>query len=106
MTMGDMDTQVSLTTVCGGALDEAFKELYPQLVSAMKQGDKASLAITVGIEKMKDSEIMFGLSFSIKPNFPARSKASLCVIGKDNTLLTDKPVQKPEVISLFQKEAK
>lgn len=102
MPMGEMDTLLDLTTVCGGALNEAFTDLYLKVVAAMKQGDKASLSISVGIEKMKDSEIMFGLSYSIKPNFPARSKASLCVVNNDYKLLTGKPVQKPEVVQMFK----
>jgi len=102
MSIGEMDTPLSLSTICGGKLEEAFAELYPKVVAAMKQGDKASLSISVGIEKMKDSEIMFGLSYSIKPNFPARSKASLCVVNNDHKLLTDKPVQKPEVVQMFK----
>lgn len=106
MSMGGMDTPLSLSTVCGGKLEEAFMDLYPKVVAAMKQGDKASLSISIGIEKMKDSEIMFGLSYSIKPNFPARSKASLCVVNKDGQLLTDKPVSKPEIVPMFQREAK
>ena len=55
MPMGEMDTPLSLSTVCAGKLEEAFMELYPKVVAAMKQGDKASLAITVGVEKMKQS---------------------------------------------------
>lgn len=104
MSMGGMDTPLSLSTVCGGKLEEAFMELYPKVIAAMKQGDKASLSISIGIEKMKDSEIMFGLSYTIKPNFPARSKASLCVVNNDGQLLTDKPAQKPEVVKLFQNQ--
>lgn len=106
MPIGDLEAELSLATVCQGELEEAFQELYPKVVAAMKQGDKASLDITIGIEKMKDSDIMYALSYSIKPKFPARSRASICQITGDGRLKTDKPVPKPEVLSLFSKEAK
>lgn len=107
MPIGDMEVELSLATVCQGKLEEAFQDLYPKIVAAMKQGDKAGLAINIGLEKMKDSDLMFALSYSISPKFPSRSRASICQVTNDYTLKTDKPVPRAEVVSLFdKKEAK
>lgn len=42
-----MDIPVSLSTICGGAMEEQFQSIYPALVAQLKQGNKASVAITI-----------------------------------------------------------
>ncbi|OPY59154.1 MAG: hypothetical protein A4E55_00371 [Pelotomaculum sp. PtaU1.Bin035] len=108
MPLGDFDAELSLSTACQGALEEAFQDLYPKVLAAMKAGDKAGLSITLDMERMKDSPSMVAMAFKITPKFPARSKASLCQVTGDGTkLMTDKPLPEPEVINLFdKKEAK
>lgn len=106
MALGDMETQLSLATICQGSLEQSFADLYPKVVAAMKPGDKAGLSITVGIERMKDSGSMFSVTFNITPKFPARSKASLAQIDNEGKLLTDEPVIQSNLFALPKKEVK
>lgn len=102
--MTDIEIPLSLSSICGGELEEQFQRLYPALLSQCREGDKASVAITVEFERVKDTTTMVKTKFKLTPKFPATSKASLCRFDDDFRVKTEPAVEKPQVVSLFKQE--
>lgn len=99
-----MDTPVSLSTICGGGMEEQFQRLYPALVAQLKDGNKASISITIDFKKVAETATMINTSYKMTPKFPASGKASLCQITGDYKLKTESPAEKPKVVGLFKAE--
>ncbi|MDD4601486.1 hypothetical protein SDC9_04170 [bioreactor metagenome] len=97
-----MEISVSLSTICGGAMEEQFQQLYPALLAQLREGNKASLSINISFKKVQDTSTMINTSYKITPKFPASGKASICQITGDYKLKTEAPVEKPQVITLFK----
>lgn len=103
MPVGDNEVPLSLSTVCGGKLEEQFQELYPAMLATLKEGSKASIAITIEFQRVKDTTTMVNVGYKLTPRWPARSKASVCQItGDGKKIMTEKPVEKPKVVSMFE----
>lgn len=99
--MADMDTPLTLSTICGGSLEQHFQRLYPALLGQCKEGDKASVSITVEFERVKDTTTMVKTKFKLSPKFPATSKASLCQFDNDFRVRTEPAPERPKVVTLF-----
>ena len=96
-----MEVPVSLSTVCGGAMDEQFQKLIPALMSQLRQGQTASVAMTISFKRVPDTDTMISTTYKLTPRFPATSKASICQVTGDNRLKTEAPIEKPKVVNLF-----
>jgi len=105
MSAGNLKTPLSLATICMGKLEEDFQELYPRLLASLKHGSKASVSIKIEFQRVAETETMVNTNYSIKPNFPAKSKASICQITDGFKLKTDEVPQKTN-LSLLRKEEK
>jgi len=95
------EVNISLSTICGGALEDQFQDLYPALISQIKQGQKASLSITINFKKIENTDTMLSADYSLTPKFPAVKKASICQITGEGKLKTDAPQPRPQVVNLF-----
>ncbi|AFK87728.1 hypothetical protein Tsac_2875 [Thermoanaerobacterium phage THSA-485A] len=93
MSIGNFKEELSLSNVCSGALEEEFKKIYPTLVSNLKQGDKASINISIDFQRVADTDTMISVNYKITPKMPGRSKKSICQVKGDNKLLTDEVVK-------------
>jgi hypothetical protein len=102
MSMGDFKVPLTLSTVCGGKLEEEFQHLYPALLSQLKHGDKATINITLEMKRVQDTATMLNLSYKITPRFPAKSKSSVCQITGDNKLRTEEPQVPVKVVNMFE----
>jgi hypothetical protein len=104
--MQPVETEValSLNTVCQGKLEEAFQDIYPNLIASMKPGDKAGISISIEFKRVEETDTMINVSFKIAPKFPARSKASICQIIKNYKLKTDRPME--QAVIAFPTEKK
>jgi hypothetical protein len=99
------EAELSLSTVCGGMLEEEFQALYPLLLNSLREDkDKASISITIDIQRVPETTSMVKLAYRIKPVYPGKAKASVCQIS-GNKLMTEKP-RKMEQLKLFQGGAK
>jgi hypothetical protein len=67
----DTDT-LDLTTLEG--LNEEVTALFKDLSACIEQGDKASIGITIGLERVKDTNSLFSVTYKVKPSYPARGK--------------------------------
>lgn len=100
-----MELPVSLSTICGGGMEEQFQAIYPALIAQLRDGNKASLSITIDFKKVPDTTTMVTTSYKLTPKFPASGKASICQLTSDYKLRTDPPAEKPKVVSLFNQTA-
>lgn len=95
------EVQVSLTTICGGALEEQFQSLIQAIIPQIKHGQKGSIAINIDFKRVENTSTMVTTSYKMTPKFPAISKASICQVTGDNRLKTEAPVERPKVVNLF-----
>lgn len=102
----DFNQDLSLANVCAGDLERDFQKMYPDLVAALKEGNKASVSITIEMGKVPNTTTMINMSYSITPKFPARKKAGVCQIADKGKLRTERPLEPVKTLSLFDKEAK
>jgi len=100
--MNDMNEPLSLTNICEGKLEEEFQKVYPALLSQLKHGDKASLAIKLDFSRVADTETMIKMEYSVKPTFPARKKSSIGQITDDFKVKTEKVPEKVKQLSIAQ----
>lgn len=97
-----MDEPLSLANVCSGQLELDFQELYRKVVNEMNSGDKASISITIDMERVKDTASMFNVGYKMSPKYPVKGKSSMARMGADRTLCTEKVAQRrPKVVGLF-----
>lgn len=99
--MTNMDTPLSLSSICGGELESHFQRLYPALLGQCREGEKASVTISIEFERVKDTATMVKTKFKLSPKFPATSKASLCQFDNDFKIKTEPAPEKPKVVTLF-----
>jgi len=99
------EVPISLSTVCGGDLEQRFLEIIPQLISRLGQGQKANIAISLEFKRVPDTTTMVSTSFTITPKYPATKKASICQIIDGYGLKTEAPVDKPKVVNMFKEGA-
>lgn len=96
---GEVD--MSLSTICGGDLDEEFQSFIPALLSQLRQGQKASVSISIDLKRVENTSTMVTIAYSITPKFPAVKKASLCRVTGDNKLKTESRQDRPKVVNMF-----
>ncbi len=100
------EVTLSLSTICGGNLEREFQEIYPALLANLDKGGKASVTITVELQRVKDTSTMVNVGYKLTPKWPARSRASVCQVTDDGTrIMTEKSAEKSQVLMLFD-EAK
>jgi hypothetical protein len=87
------EVPVTLSSVCGGSLEEQFQKMYPAVISQLKPGNSGSISFTLKFKRMEDTATMVNASFSLTPKFPAIKKASICQITGDGKLKTDAPIE-------------
>ena len=95
------EVYVDLLTIGGGELNDEVKSLIPPLMTALKQGQSASINVSIGFKRVEDTATMVKITYSVKPTFPAKKKTGICQVTGDNRLKTDAPMEKPKVINLF-----
>ena len=99
------EVPLSLTTICGGNLEREFQRVYPEAVAKLKEGEKATITITLEFKRVKDTKTMVGTSYKLATKTPPQANTSICQIvdeGADKfTLLTEKP-EPEKVVSLFK----
>jgi hypothetical protein len=95
------EVKVNLSTVCGGALEDRFQELVPEIISRLGKDQKATIAINLEFKRVPDTATMVSTTFTITPKFPATKKASICQIVDGYGLKTEAPVEKPKVVNMF-----
>lgn len=95
------EVKLSLTTVCGGELEQRFQELVPAIISQLGQGQKGTISINLEFKRVPDTATMVSTSFTVSPKFPAIKKASICQITEDYSLKTEAPMEKPKVVNMF-----
>lgn len=100
-----LEVAVSLSTICGGAMEEQFQQLYPALLAQLREGNKASLSINISFKKVPDTTTMINTSYKMTPKFPASGKAIICQVTGEYKLKTEPPAEKPQVINLFKQTA-
>lgn len=98
---------VSLSSICGGTLEEEFQAAVQQVVAALKEGQKGSVNIGITLQRMNGTTTIVTASYILSRKIPAAKKASVCIITSDCHLKTEEEPKKPEnVINLFDnKEA-
>lgn len=101
MPLGDFSENLSLSNICAGKLEEDFQALYPRLVAALKDGDKAAVSITIEVQKVPDTSTMVNVRYSMSPKFPARKKESICQFDDGFKLHTEKVPEKIDNLKLF-----
>lgn len=59
-------------------LNDEVKALLPSLVKSLEnEKDKASLNITISLERVKDTDSMLQITHSVKPTYPKRANVIL-----------------------------
>jgi hypothetical protein len=83
-----------------GRLNEEVRALLPSLVNALSDdGDKARLAISIEIKRVKDTETTLTVADSVKPSFPKKAQVVLCRRDLVENLRTD--MAEPRQKTLF-----
>jgi hypothetical protein len=82
----DKDT-LDLTTLEG--LNDEVRSFFKNLSAYMLQGDKASIGITIGLERVKDTSSLFSVTYKVKPSYPARGKQVIAHAGLIGNLTVD-----------------
>jgi hypothetical protein len=100
--MSNMETPLSLSTVCGGSLEQEFQEQYGALLTKLRDGDKGTLTISLEMRRVKDTATMVELGYKISSKYPTKAKSSVCQIDADGKLLTEEPPKKVANMTLFQ----
>jgi len=102
MSMGELNTPLTLSTVCGGKLEEEFQAFYPAVLAQLKEGDKATITINIELKRVPDTSSMVNLGYKITPKFPAKTKASICQLDDEFKLRTE-PLPEPiKIVNMFQ----
>jgi hypothetical protein len=84
---------LDLTTMEG--LNDEVRKLIAALSGSMDEGDKASIAITINLERLEDMYTMFKVTHKVKPNYPSKSRQILAHADLVGNLCVDaNPVQK------------
>ncbi|MEG0431021.1 MAG: hypothetical protein RR420_05360 [Anaerovoracaceae bacterium] len=99
-----MEEILTLENACGGKVKDQFERLVPLIVSTLKDGDKGSITIKIDFKKMTDTTTMLEVKASVKPTYPAAGINSICQIGDNFRVKTEKVTPKPENLTLFKKE--
>ena len=92
---------VDLSTIGGGDLNDEFRSLIPSILTSLKQGQTASITVSVSFKRVEDTATMIKTTYSVKPTFPAKKKTGICRVTGDNRLKTDAPIEKPKLVSMF-----
>lgn len=95
---------LSLENLCQGELKQEFQALMPLVVGCLQEGERGSITIKVDFQKMKDTTTMLNVNYSIKPTYPAKKRASICQIGENFRVKTNKVPERPDNLTLFKKE--
>lgn len=101
MGLGDFSEDLSLANVCAGKLEADFQNLYPKLVATLKEGNKASISITLEMEKVPNTDTMVNFRYQITPKFPARKKESIVQLDDGFQLHTEKVPEKVDNLRVF-----
>lgn len=96
-----MDIDVTLSTICGGQLEEQFQDILPRMVAGLKEGQKGTISITVDIKREPDTQTMVTTTYKLAHKMPATKKTSFCQITGDGHLKTEPPKEKPKLVDMF-----
>jgi len=98
---GDFSVPLTLSSVCEGKLEEEFQKMYPDLVESLGAKGKASVAITLQMQRVPDTQTMIRMDYKIKPTFPPVERSSVCQIDKECKLKTDAPPKVNQTLISF-----
>lgn len=98
---GDFSVPLTLSTVCEGKLDEEFQRMYPELVESLGEKGKASVSITIQMQRVPDTQTMVRMDYKIKPTFPPVERSAVCQIDKGYKLKTDAPPKVKQTLVSF-----
>lgn len=99
--IGQYEVPLTLATVCGGALEEEFQKAYPGLVKNLKQGEKATVTITLEIKRVPETTSMMSLSYKVAAKAPARSNATVAQIFGSDKLMVEPAAPKQEKLRVL-----
>lgn len=97
------NTPLSLANVCEGALDEAFCRVYPQVLAAMRKGQKASISITIKMERPENLDTLVNIGYELGPRFPRQGKIGIAQITGEGGLKVEVPKEKVVQLNLMPK---
>lgn len=97
------NTPLSLANICDGALDEAFCRVYPQVLSSMRKGQKASISITVKLERPENLDTLVNIGYELGPRFPKQGKVGIAQITGEGGLRVENPKDKVVQLNLLSK---
>lgn len=97
--MPDLNVPLSLGTVCGGKLEEEFQRMYPDLLSDLEQGKKASITINLEFARIPNTDTMINVGYKIAAKSPQKSASSVCQLTEGFKLKTEEP-PKPKVVQM------
>ncbi|MDR3279296.1 MAG: hypothetical protein LBT23_02185 [Synergistaceae bacterium] len=64
-------------TTFDGLNDEVRRLLAALSGSMVNEDDKASIGITIGLKRVRDTETMLEISYKVKPTFPSKARQIL-----------------------------
>jgi lipopolysaccharide biosynthesis regulator YciM len=98
---GDFSAPLTLSTACEGKLEDEFQKMYPELVESLRGKGKASITITLQMQRVPDTQTMVRMDYKIKPTFPPVERSSVCRIDKKHKLKTDAPPKTMQTLMSF-----
>ena len=67
--MSDME-KLTLSNVCDGKLDKQFQRKYPEVLANLKDGQKATVTISIAIARPEGSATMVGITGKMTTKMP------------------------------------
>lgn len=84
---------LTLANVCEGKLDRQFKAKYPEIISNLREGQKAEITLKLTIERPAGSSMMTSITGKLSTKMPpAAAVAGLYAFDNDYVIKTEEPV--------------
>jgi hypothetical protein len=85
---------LNLSNVCEGKLDRQFKQKYPEIISNLREGQKATITVSLTIERPPGSTMMTSITGKLTTKMPpSAAVAGLYSFNNDYQIKTEEPVQ-------------
>ncbi|CQR73337.1 hypothetical protein SOV_51200 [Sporomusa ovata DSM 2662] len=85
---------LNLSNVCEGKLDRQFKAKYPEIISNLREGQKATITVSLTIERPAGSTMMTSITGKVTTKMPpGAAVAGLYAFNNDYQIKTEEPVQ-------------
>lgn len=85
--------ELNLSNVCEGKLDRKFKAKYPEIISNLREGQKAVITVQLTIERPAGSSMMTSITGKMSTKMPpSAAVAGLYAFNNDYEIKTEEPV--------------